>query len=185
MKTIILATSNQNKIDIANKIFPQYGFKAEPLDLDIPEIQSMDVKEVAESSVKFAYDKIKKPVIKTDAGYFISALNGFPGALGKFFNESLSSQDVLNLMKNHDDKSILLKECISYYDGKTLKSFVHTEQCKIADNSAGNTNTFDEIVIRDGFNKVQALCTHEEMIKHWDANLAHYHDMAKFLSAIN
>jgi len=49
--------------------------------INLPEIQSMDVQEVAEHFVKCACEKLGKPVFKVDCGYYLEGLNGFPGAL--------------------------------------------------------------------------------------------------------
>ena len=46
-------------------------------------------------------------------------------------------------------------------------------------------NPMDEIMIRDGFDKVQSLIDFEETFDYWCNNVSCYHDLAKYLTHLN
>ena len=52
--------------------------------LDIPEIQTLNQKEVAIDKARKAYEILKQPLIVDDSGFFVNKYNNFPGVLTKF-----------------------------------------------------------------------------------------------------
>jgi non-canonical purine NTP pyrophosphatase (RdgB/HAM1 family) len=75
---MILITGNKNKVKEFEFIL---GFKIENIDLQLEEIQSIDVEEVAKHKAKSAYNMLKKPVIVEDTGLYFEELNGLQGAI--------------------------------------------------------------------------------------------------------
>lgn len=97
-REIELLTTNLGKFKIAKDFFASYGLEIKQLSMDTPEIQSLNNAEVAQFSVEFAGDG-SDVVIRSDVGYFIPALNNFPGPLVKFINQCLSPEDILATKK--------------------------------------------------------------------------------------
>ena len=83
--------------------------------MDIPEPRSSDVQEISKEKVIFAYNKLKKPVIALDAGFFINSLNGFPRAFVNFTLETIGLEGILNLVEGKE-RSCEFRECLSYLD---------------------------------------------------------------------
>lgn len=79
---LAFVTGNKYKFEVVRKVLAEQGVTLVQQNLDTPEIQSANVEEVASYSATWASDRLQKPVIITDAGYYIKALNGFPGPYG-------------------------------------------------------------------------------------------------------
>ncbi|MBU1130281.1 hypothetical protein KKE45_03095 [Patescibacteria group bacterium] len=182
MKQVTFITGNKDKWNTAKKVLLEYEIDLLQKKIDTPEIQSMDVREIATYSAKFAVKKIKAPVIKTDVGYYINALNGFPGPFVKYLNQCLLPTDVVNLVKNHTDKSITLKECIAYCEPRKKPIiFISETYGAIATKPQGKGSTMDQILIIKGFNKPQGACKYEKVLAFWSKKLSHYHQLGKYL----
>lgn len=102
-------TGNKYKFEIAQKVLENSNVELIQQKIETPEIQSSDVEEIASYSAKFAAEKLGKPVALTDAGWYINALNGFPGLFIKYINQWLTSDEILKLMEGKSDRSVLLK----------------------------------------------------------------------------
>ena len=85
-KEIIMVTGNAGKYKIAKDIFIEKGLNLIQEKIETPEIQSYNVEDVSAYSALYAAKELNKPVIKSDVGYFIPALNGFPGPFVKYIN---------------------------------------------------------------------------------------------------
>lgn len=98
MKTITFVTGNPYKFEVAKKVIEKRGLILEKEKLETPEIQETDVVKIASYSAKWACEKLGKPAALTDVGWYIEALNGFPGPFIKYINQWLTSDDLLKLM---------------------------------------------------------------------------------------
>ncbi|KUK66026.1 MAG: Nucleoside-triphosphatase [Parcubacteria bacterium 34_609] len=135
---MILITGNKDKVKEFEFIL---GFKIENIDLQLEEIQSIDVEEVAKHKAK--------------------ELNGLPGALVKFFVKNISLEKICSLIKeNRKAKTIT---CIVFFDGE--KEIIAKGETKgsIALKPKGNNGFgWDPIFIPEGHNKTFAELTSEE-----------------------
>lgn len=182
MQEVVMATSNAGKYNIAKKIFEKKGIKLVQEKIETPEIQSYDVEEVSKYSALYAAKKIMKPVIKSDVGYFIEELHGFPGPFLKYINGMLTSNEILKMLENKDNRNIVLRECVTYAEPNGFyKQFVSEENAKIAYEEAGEGSTFDKIVIFEGENKPKALNTAEENYEHFVKSLKVYEYVSDYL----
>ena len=109
---VTFVTGNMGKWEIGRDIFARYGLELAQAKMETPEIQSLDVTEVAAYSAQYAAKKLNTPVIKSDVGYYIPALGGFPGPFIKYINQTLSDKDLLRLMKGVKDRSMII--CFLY-----------------------------------------------------------------------
>ena len=155
---MIFATSNHQKLKEFESIL---GIKLNHSDLDLDEIQSVDVEEVAIHKAKQAYELLKEPVIVEDTGLYFEELNGLPGALIKFFVKKLTLDQICSLVK--ENRSATAITCIAYFDGNELKIFKGETKGEIAKEPRG-TNGFgwDPIFIPEGYSQTFAEITSEE-----------------------
>ena len=169
MKEIIFVTGNNLKFEVAQKSLKPYEIELIQQKLETPEIQSTDVGEVASYSAKWACEQLKKPVVVTDGGYYIKALNGFPGPFIKFINKWLTSSDILKLMEGKNDRGIEVRDALGYCEpGKEPEIFYGIFKGKIA-LKAGQKGTtpINEIYIPEGHDKVESDIGWKEMSKYW------------------
>ena len=121
--SLILATANPRKILEATAIFNDFGIDFETEDPDIDEIQHLNPTEITTAKARAAWQKLQKPLVVHDSSWEIPTLNGFPGGYMKYMQRWFSTDDWLNLMKDKEDRQIILHERVGFYDGKTLKIF--------------------------------------------------------------
>ena len=184
MKQVTMVTGNIGKWQVASEIFKKYNVELLHEKMDTFEIQSHEVEEVSKYSALYAAKKLERPVIKSDVGYFIEALNGFPGPFLRYINDYLTSEEILKLMEDKENRTILLKECLTFAtpDGEYIQ-FVSIEKASISKISMGSGTTFDRIVIFDGYDKPKSMNSEEENLKHFEKQLDIYDKMAKYLES--
>lgn len=185
MKNITMVTGNIGKWKIASEIFKKYNVKLLRKKMDTPEIQAYNVEEVSKYSAQYAANKLNCAVIKSDVGYYIEELNGFPGPFLRYINNYLTSEQILNLMEGKENRTIILKECLTFAtpNGK-IKQFVNIEKATISKEAMGTGTTFDRIVIFDGDKFPKSMNSEEKNYKHFEETLIIYDKMAKYLERI-
>lgn len=158
---MLFATSNKNKIKEFQDIL---GIEIESIGLDLDEIQAHEVEEVCQNKAIQAFNKIGKPVLVEDTGFYLEEFNGFPGALIKLFNEKVSSLEICHLISKN--RNAIAKTCICFYNGKDLQTFVGEVEGKIAKEPKGSNGWgFDDFFIPNGYDKTYAEFTDEEKNK--------------------
>lgn len=162
-------TKNKYKIMLANKIFKDLDVKIEQVDLETPEIQSLDCEEVSKYSCKYACEKLNKPVLKNDSGLVINALNGFPGALAKYCEDTIKAEGFVKLLEGKD-KSCYWIEVLSYCEkGQDPISFTSITKGTISDFvREGRGYDYDKIFIPENDTRTFSEMTEEEQASFFD-----------------
>lgn len=187
MQEIFFVTSSDSKNSVASQILAEYKIKVTRIDAESPEIQSFDGKEISEFAAKFIAKQINKNVVKTDVSYSIPALNGFPGAFVKFVNKWLTAEDILKLMANKKDRSVIITQYLSY---ATPKGNVITFKCvskgRIFDDKPTNNagTAFDKVLIRPGFDVPQNMLSKEVINNIFCKNGTIWHELGKYLTKL-
>jgi XTP/dITP diphosphohydrolase len=120
---IAFVTSNKHKFSEAKSILKAYGVKIEPLNLNIDEIRSESCRKVAENAAKAAFAIARRPLFVEDAGLFVDALEGFPGAFSAWAYGKIGNAGLLRLLEGERNRRAKFKSAIAYCDGSTSKSF--------------------------------------------------------------
>ena len=123
MSIIQFATSNKEKMLIAQTVCAKFDIKVEQVSIDIDEIQSEDPIIIVQDKARRAYEGLSKPVVVSDDSWDIPALNGFPGPYMKSINEWFKPDDFLRLMSGIKNRTIIIHQFLAYYDGNTMKVF--------------------------------------------------------------
>jgi non-canonical purine NTP pyrophosphatase (RdgB/HAM1 family) len=160
MKKITMVTGNLNK---AKEIEAVTGASVETVDLDVKEIQSLSVAEVAREKALAAYRQLGVPVFVDDTGMSIAALGGLPGALVFWFLDAIGLDGILRLMRDTEDRRASVSTCIAYCEGSNAQLFEGVVDGTISTEIRG-TNGFgyDPIFIPHGQSKTYAEMTAEE-----------------------
>ena len=101
----VFVTTNEHKRREAQAIL---GVELEGVALggrDVPEIQALDVAEVAAEKALRAYGALgapDHPVLVEDSGLVVEAWNGLPGALTKWFISSVGNEGILRMLSGPD-----------------------------------------------------------------------------------
>lgn len=152
---ILFITGNKEKIAIANTILNQSNINVKAIKIDCPEIQSDDNEKIASESAKYASNFTKSNVIKVDTGFYIEALNGFPGPYAEYVERKLDAADILKMMENKVNRNAYYKEVLAYceYGCEPVTFTTHTYG-SISEILSGNEGyNFDRIFICDGDDK--------------------------------
>lgn len=147
MKNLIYITSNQSKFLAAQNNLQKQGIQLEQKALNIPEIQAATTEEVALDKATKAFKLVNKPLLVSDHGWLISALNGFPGPYMKDINTWLEPENFLALMRNQKNRTVTLRQNVIYIDENTTKSFVYDLKGYVLHKAKGNLGTnWDKVV---------------------------------------
>lgn len=117
MQKLIYLTTNPHKVNEANHFFNEkYGFNIEIVepDFEIVEIQAETCAEVASVSAKYAAEKLKCPVLKSDTGLYIDALGGLPGPYNHYFDKQIGVEKFLKMFKGEKNRKARIEHCFAY-----------------------------------------------------------------------
>ncbi len=160
MKALLVVTSNKSK---AAEIEAITGYRVEAVKLDIPEIQSLDVEEVAREKALTAFRKVKKPVVVDDTGMAISAIGGLPGALVSWFLSTIGPAGILRLVGSTDDRTASVFTCIGYADANGAHTFLGIRHGSLALEPRGaNGFGYDSIFVPEGQKRTYAEMSDQE-----------------------
>lgn len=158
--TLTVVTGNKNK---AAEIGAITGMPVTNVGLEIPEIQSLDVVEVAKAKARDAYDRLKVPVVVDDTGMRIEGLGGLPGALVVWFLDTVGPQGILRMMQGVPDRRASVSTCVAFCDGKTVEAFEGVVSgCLTLEIRGANGFGYDPIFVPDGDDKTYAEMTSDE-----------------------
>jgi non-canonical purine NTP pyrophosphatase (RdgB/HAM1 family) len=85
----VLVTGNPGKIAEARLAV---GMDLETVEVDLPEIQSLDYLEVLRAKADEAWRRVGRPLVVEEAGLDLAGLNGFPGPLVKWMLEAVGAE---------------------------------------------------------------------------------------------
>lgn len=97
---------------------------------DLPEIQSLDIREIIEYKLRAAVKELNGDYIAIveDTGLYLNAMNGFPGPLIKFLLKTIGNEGIYKIcssLGNFDAVAITAfglynseKESIEFFEGK-------------------------------------------------------------------
>ena len=171
MREIIFVTGNKGKQKSAQKAFENSDVKLSCYEYDYDEPKVNDIDFITESKVKQAYEKVGKPCISIDAGFYIRSYPGdpnFPGAFPK--RNLLDTMGVKGLLKNMEgveDRYCYFKQCLAYYDGEDLKFFYSISKGELTKEIRGE-DTYEKwsdlwyVFIPEPYNKTLAEMTKDE-----------------------
>lgn len=105
-------TGNKSKFEEVTAVLPE----VKQLDLDLPEIQSLDSLEVIAEKLKVAMKSQEGEFIVEDNSLVLNGMNGLPGPLIKWFLKSIGNEGLLKLA-NTFGKEAEAKVIIGYASG--------------------------------------------------------------------
>jgi len=137
---LVMVTSNPAKALTAAGHLAAYGLAVEHTQLDLDEIQSVSVAEVALHKARQAYARLRRPVIVEDGGFFIDGLGGFPGALAKAATSMLGLDGLIKLAGLTGTRAAHFESALVYIDAAGEQAFTSTGPSgTVARQPAGHT----------------------------------------------
>jgi non-canonical purine NTP pyrophosphatase (RdgB/HAM1 family) len=136
------------------------------LNVDLPEIQDIDAKNIIKQKLIKAFSYKKGEFIVEDTSLYLDCLNGLPGPLIKWFLISLGNKGLANLAKKLKNTKAYAKTIIGYAKNKNeIKFFEGVIRGEIVLPQGNFGFGWDAIFKPKGFNKTFAQMTLEEKNK--------------------
>ena len=102
MNNLYFITGNAGKFADAASLIPEL----KQLDIDLPEIQSVDPREVIQHKLNEASKSYDGNFIVADASIRLSALGGLPGPLIRWFYQTLGNDGIYDLVRRYEDNQV-------------------------------------------------------------------------------
>jgi XTP/dITP diphosphohydrolase len=171
-----MVTSNAGK---AAEVAAFFGglLKVDHVALDVPEYRSNDVAEIARGKARYSYTQLNTPLIVDDTGFFIDALQGFPGPYAAYVLNSIGNAGILKLMEGISDRNARFTTGIAYADERGIEVFTGTLEGKIALGPRGNNGFgYDPIFELDKKTLAELSIEEKGRISHRARALSTFHD---------
>ncbi len=145
--SLTFITGNKNKFAEAKALLPD----CVRVDIDVPEVQSLDPREVILDKVARIAKGFDQPFFCEDVSLVIPSLNNFPGPLVKFALQSLGTEGIVQLVQGKDPSAQAV--CmIGYFDGVNAHIFEGVVSGSLV-KPTGSSFGFDPIFLPNGFDK--------------------------------
>ncbi|MCP1715668.1 XTP/dITP diphosphohydrolase [Methanocalculus alkaliphilus] len=175
-------TGNRHKVDEVASFFSGIA-EIEHLDRELPEIRDEDVGTVARQKAEAAWDLIGRPLIVDDTGFFIAALNGFPGATAAYVMKTIGNPGILKLMEDQVDRSAYFETAIAYASEEGVRVFTGRIDGTVLGTPRGEGGFgYDPIFSYDGRALAEMPMAEKSLVSHRGRALAAFRDW--FVSGI-
>lgn len=166
---IRFVTNNKLKTKIARHSLSSFGILVEQVKLNLPEIQSDSVEEIAIHSAKTACEMIGKPIIVGDTGFFIEFLNGFPGPYIKYINSKLRALQFAQLYTDVVNPKAYFFDVLSYCEpGKEPMCFFSKTYGHLLSAPKGYSDQMIEsLFVPQHYSKTLAEMSEREQVQLW------------------
>ena len=186
MEKLIFVTGNKHKLEIAQTVLGLYDIEVDNMDLEPDEVQDTDIEVIAAKSALYAAKEINKPVIKTDVGFEFEALNGFPGAFGKYVFKQLGTEGMLKLLEDKTNRKAKSIEVLAYAEPNGFtKTFRMDTELNIRTEAKGTGSVMDQLMEIKGQKSNYGSLTTEEKLEWWKDTDNYFHEFAKWYKGRN
>lgn len=118
---------------------------------------------------EWACRRLGEPLIVTDGGFYIEALNGFPGPFVKFVNQWLTAQDLLDWARGKGDRRIVARDCLAYCrpGGEPVTFGGSYPGVLAAVPGRGNGRPIERVFVPAGYTVPVSDLSAEEQLAYW------------------
>lgn len=179
-------TTNKLKFAIARQFFElTNGYELVQLSFHVPEVQDVSCEEIARQSAIYAAKESGSVCVVLDAGFFIDALNGFPGPFVKYTNEWLSEERLLRMLDKDDDRTAYFTDALAvgFPDG-TAKVFTHKTMGRLAKEGDYVSSKWpaNSLFIPNGYSTTLGSMTEQEQTDFWHSEAKNWQKLVEYLS---
>lgn len=175
---VTFITGNQSKADYLSNFI---GHQIDHIKLNLDEIQSTNLKEIAEHKVRQAYEVLKQPVVIEDVALEFHALGNLPGPFIKFFVDQMPLDVICSMIPVGSTRKATARCVIAYFDGSELQLFESSLDGQIAFQPAGNNGFgWDKIFIPHNHTVTKASLSDTEYQKTY-LQIKPLEDLKKFI----
>ena len=151
------ATKNENKLREVNEIL---GRNLEQISVELFEPQGVDVEMIVREKAEDAFHKTGKFVLVEDTSLEFAAWNGLPGALIKWFLDTVGNEGILKMLAGESNRKAVAKTAVGFFDGAQSRVFIGKVSGTIPEIARGTSGFgWDPIFIPDSHEKSFAEMT--------------------------
>jgi non-canonical purine NTP pyrophosphatase (RdgB/HAM1 family) len=111
----VLVTGNPGKLVEARRIC---GAGLEAVEMELPEIQSLDLYAVLRAKGREAHHRLRRPLVVEETGLELAALDGFPGPLVKWMLAAIGAEGIARTAAALGDTRAIARCALLYFDGR-------------------------------------------------------------------
>lgn len=176
MENLTYVTGNYGKYVSVKEKFEKENITIDYFKCDLDEPDINDIKYISKVKAKEAYNELKKPVFVADSGFYIENYPNnpnYPGAFVKRSGISSNIEELLETMKDVENRKCYFLDCLTFYDGEEYHQFFGiskgtlSKKIKGEDRKRAWSNLW-LVFIPDNCTKTLAEMTDEERINRPD-----------------
>ncbi len=157
--TLYFLTGSKNKFEEVKSVLPT----VEQLDIDLPEIQEVNAREIIKAKLLEAISHKKAEFIVEDTSLYFDCLNGLPGPLIKWFMKTIGNKGLFNIVEKLENTKAEAKTIIAYAKNpEEIYYFEGLIKGKIVSPKGKSGFGWDPIFQPKGYSKSFAELTQEE-----------------------
>jgi len=156
--TLYFITGNKGKLAEVQSILGD----VESLDIDLPEIQSLDAHEIIEAKLKEAQKHQTGEFIVEDTSLYFEGLNSLPGPLIKWFMKTVGNEGLYKMSEAFGNFNAEAKTIIGYSDTQKNISFYEGNIKGTIVTPRGEGFGWDPIFQPEGYDKTFGELSAEE-----------------------
>jgi len=176
MENLTYVTVNYGKYCSVKQYFEKYSIDINYYNYDLEEPTINNIEFISREKAKKAYELVKSPCFVADAGFYIDAYPnnpGYPGAFVKRSGIAKNIEDLLNTMKNVNNRNCKFIDCLTFYNGSDFYTFYGVSKGTLAyskrgDNSSVAKSNLWYIFIPNNCTKTLAEMSKEERLNRND-----------------
>lgn len=166
---ITFVTGNTNKVKEVESIL---GIPLKGKKLDLDEIQNIDVEVVARKKAQSAFDIIKTPLIVDDAGLYVKAWKGFPGAYVKHVHDYATLERLEKWIQLENNSKVKVIAVVAFHDGTKIHTFQGEVDGEFVSPRGDGGWGFDKFILPKGSKQTWGEMTTDEKNKSSHRNRA-------------
>jgi non-canonical purine NTP pyrophosphatase (RdgB/HAM1 family) len=116
-RPLCFVTGNEHKL---LEVQAMLGLPLQHVRLDLPEIQALDVDTVVRDKALRAHEHTGKTVLVEDTGLAFAAWNGLPGALIRWFLQTVGNHGLCRMLPNAGNRSAVARTAFALCDGGSV-----------------------------------------------------------------
>lgn len=146
-------TGNENKFEEVKAILHNVS----RLDIDLPEIQNINPKEIVKAKLLEALNHRSGGFIIEDTSLYLDCLNGLPGPLIKWFLKTIGNEGLFQIAESFNEFNAEAKTIIGYAeDPQNIHFFEGSAKGKIVAPKGESNFGWDPIFLPEGYEQTFA-----------------------------
>ena len=126
MENLTYITGNYGKYVSVKEKFENAGITIDYFKCDLDEPNVNDIEFISKEKARQAFEILKTPVFVADSGFYIEDYPGNPGYPGAFVKRSGISSNITELletMKEVQNRNCYFLDCLTFFDGEDYYQF--------------------------------------------------------------